>query len=193
MLNTPMHEVTGVIIAHLKDVFKENYDKGNFYLNPETEMYIRADFPENDEDIGFKPGIVLKTMGGLFDHTPLAMDQGFFMQEKLQHLNQEMYDDIYSGIITLQAIAQFDQEAVNLAYLTMISINKFRVYLVGNKGIADIHATQFSDSYPYKGGAYNDAFASDIQVNYSKLTSFTNYKQAVPLTRVNVIKGGFST
>lgn len=172
MLVTPMHAVTGVLLNHLKEVFAENHEKGNFHLDPETDMYIRADFPEADSNAGFKPGIVLKTVGGMQDQTPGIGEQGYAYQTRMSFVSSEAIDDIYGGAITLQAISQYDQEALTLAYLVMVSINKFTRYLVGNQGITFVRAEQFTDSYPYKAGSHLDAFASDVQIRYAKRELF---------------------
>lgn len=170
---------------HIKEVFVENHGLGNFYLNPETEMYIRADFPEADSDVGFKPGVIIKTVGGLEDSTPGIGPQGYISQLREHFPTVEGYDDLYSGTCILQAVAQHEQEALNIAYLTMLSINKFKSHLLGREGIADVHATNLSDAYPYRAGAYPDAFASDIQVRYAKREAFTTRKGEVLLTKIN--------
>ena len=146
-------------LCTLKSV-AENFALGNFYLNPETEMYIRADFPEADSDVGFKPGIIIKTVGGLNDETPGIGQQGYISQLREYYPTVEGYDDLYTGTCVLQAVAQHEQEALNIAYLTMLSINKFKSHLLGREGIVDVHAMSLSDVYPYRAGAYVDAFAS---------------------------------
>lgn len=186
MITTPMHVVSRVLLMHVKEVFAENYALGNFYLNPETEMYIRADFPEADSDVGFKPGIIIKTVGGLNDETPGIGQQGYIPQLREYYPTIEGYDDLYTGTCVLQAVAQHEQEALNIAYLTMLSINKFKSHLLGREGIVDVHAMSLSDVYPYRAGAYVDAFASDIQVRYAKREAFTTTKGEVPLTKINI-------
>jgi hypothetical protein len=57
---------------------------------------------------------------------------------------------------------------------------------LGREGIVDVHAMGLSDVYPYKAGAYVDAFASDIQVRYAKREAFTTTKGEVPLTKINI-------
>lgn len=181
---TPMHAVSRVLLAHIKDVFKQNYKEGNFYLDPTTEMYIRADFPESDEDVGFKPGVVIKTVGGLQDATMGIGEQGYISQLRSRYPTYEGHDDLYTGTCTLQTVAQYDQEALRLAYLAMLSINKFKSYIVGKEGLVDVHALGIGDSYPYKAGSYHDAFASDIQVRYAKREAFLTTKGDIPLTDV---------
>ena len=59
MIATPMHVVSRVLLMHVKRCSRKTCVR-KLYLNPETEMYIRADFPEADSDVGFKPGIIIK-------------------------------------------------------------------------------------------------------------------------------------
>jgi hypothetical protein len=183
MIITPMHAVSTVILKHIQEVFEENYQLGNFYLNPKIDMYIRADYPEDDSDVGFKPGVVLKTVGGLEDETPSLGQQGHMPQPRSNYSTVQGYDDIYRGACTLQAIAQYEKEALTIAYLALLSINKFKPYLIGQEGIADIHAVGLSDTYPYRAGSYIDAFASDVQVRYAKREAFSTTKGNVPLMK----------
>lgn len=186
MIVTPMHSVSSLVLRHIKEVFAENYSKGNFHLDPETDMYIRADFPEADSDVGFKPGVVLKTVGGMQDQTPGLGEQGYAYQTRMSFVSSEGIDDIYGGSITLQAISQYDQEVMTLAYLVMLSINKFTRYLVGQDGVTFIRADQFSDSYPYKAGSHLDAFASDVQIRYAKRDLFRMDKGTDSFTKFDV-------
>ena len=183
MIKTPMHAVTGVLLTHLTEVFAENFASGNFYLDPATDMYIRSDFPEADKNVGFKPGVVVKTIGGMQDQTNSLGDQGYAYQTRYNFVETEQYDDIYAGAITLQVITQYDQEALSLAYLVMLSINKFTRHLVGKEGITFLKAEQFTDAYPYKAGSHPDAFASDVQIRYAKRESFITSKEGTIFAR----------
>src|SRR5690606_3681748 len=81
LLKTPMDIVAEVVLSHIEEVFKWNYERKNFYLNPETEMYIRLDYPEIDQDHGFKPGVVLKRFGGINEELISVGDQSFLPQD----------------------------------------------------------------------------------------------------------------
>ena len=185
MIATPMHVVSGVLLMHVKEVFAENFALGNFYLNPETEMYIRADFPEADSDVGFKPGIIIKTVGGLNDETPGIGQQGYISQLREYYPTVEGYDDSYTGTCVLQAVAQHEQEAPQHSVPHYALHQQVQEPFVGAGG-HDVHAMSLSDVYPYRAGAYVDAFASDIQVRYAKREAFTTTKGEVPLTKINI-------
>ncbi len=171
-IEIPMESIAKTILAHIQEVFKHNYEEGNFDLNPETEMYIRADYPESDQEVGLKPSIVVRGLGGLQDYR-LSIGVHNFLSIERSVLEQNWeHDDVYVGQIIFRTIAEKDSEALTLAYLTMLSINKFKHYLFGKNGIIDIHATNISDSQPYKAGGHYDAFACEVQVQYAMVGGF---------------------
>lgn len=178
---SPMEKVAIVVLDHLKQVFDHNFKNGNFYLDPQTEMYIRTDYPEKDNDVGFKPGFVLKSAGGLTNEPAGLGMQANIPQDWRMTGSIEGYDVVHHGTLVLRAIAEVDVEAARLAFLGEMSINHFRQFLMGREGIADIHCQGFGDSYPYEAGGYHDAFACDLQVRYAKREAYAVLKDAPTL------------
>lgn len=140
--------VTETVLTFLRAVFYENYQKGNWHMDPETEMYIRDKYPEDITESGVKPGIVTGQQGGIRFGLNSLGELNFIPLQRNRINTLHGDDDIMSGNMNLKTISPISVESEELAYLTMLSLNKFVSHLIGVNGIAHLHCLGYQDTVP---------------------------------------------
>lgn len=140
--------VSNVLIVFMRAIFDQNFKSGNWHLNPKTEMYIRDNWPENTDKNGIKPAIVEGKISGVRKAIESLGEENFIPIQSKMVNTLHGTDDIYAGNLSLKCISPVKSESEDIAFLCMMSINKFVKHLIGVKGIAHIHATGYSQVQP---------------------------------------------
>lgn len=162
----PTKIVTETVLTFLRAVFDDNYKKGNWHLDPVNEMYIRDHYPENIGDSGVKPGIVTGKQGGVRQGIRGLGELNFIPMDP-KNINQFHGDDeILSGNMNLKTISPVRAESEDMAYLTMLSINKFVNYLIGVNGIAHIHSVGYQDTMPEDSSSEVKLWATQVMLEF---------------------------
>jgi len=140
--------VSNVLIVFMRAIFDQNYQVGNWHLDPKEEMYIRDNWPENTNKNGVKPAIVEGKISGVRPALESLGEENFLPIHSKMVNTAHGTDDIYTGRLSLKCISPVKAESEDMAFLCMISINKFVKHLIGLKGIAHIHALGYSQAQP---------------------------------------------
>jgi hypothetical protein len=140
--------VSNVLIVFMRAIFDENYQNGNWHLDPKEEMYIRDNWPENTDKNGIKPAIVEGKISGVRPALESLGEENFLPIDSKMVNTLHGTDDVYTGRLSLKCISPVKAESEDMAFLCMISINKFVKHLIGVKGIAHIHALGYSQAQP---------------------------------------------
>jgi|Wag4MinimDraft_13_1082653.scaffolds.fasta_scaffold00010_29 hypothetical protein len=149
--NTPKRPgriVSDTLIVFMRAIFDQNYQTGNWHLNPKEEMYIRNNWPENTDKNGVKPAIVEGKISGVRPALETLGEENFLPIHSKMINTVHGTDDIYTGRLSLKCISPVKSESEDMAFLCMVSINKFVKHLIGLKGIAHIHALGYSQAQP---------------------------------------------
>lgn len=144
----PSLVVTETVLTFLRAIFHENYENGNWHMDPLEEMYIRDQYPEDIKESGIKPGIVTGKQGGMRYGLNSLGELNFLPMQRDRINTMHGDDEVLSGNMNLKTISPISVESEELAYLTMISINKFVSHLIGVNGIAHIHCMGYQDTVP---------------------------------------------
>ena len=154
------------VLTFLRAVFDENYQKGNWHLDPEKEMYIRRSFPENVKEVGIKPGIVLGNQGGIRQGARGLGELNYIPMDTQRVQTLYGDDEIFSGNMNLKAISPVNIESKDIAYRAMISINKFGQHLMGVNGMFHVHCLGYQDTVPEDVSSEIKIWATPVMVEY---------------------------
>ena len=161
----PNKIVSVEMIKFFREIFKQNFESGNWHIDPETQMYIREDYPEDPQQKGVKPGIVVGEYGqvnkrnflGQVNYSPTS-------RKDLSTVNRSQ--QVFNGQFSLSAISEARNEAQTLAYLTLISLDHFLGHLVGSRGIHHLNAQSYSRASSFKQSSQHNLWESKIPVEY---------------------------
>ena len=154
------------VLLFLQDIFEYNYEQGNWYMNPEKEMYIREEYPQDLKKTGIKPGVVLDEYGGIRRAVEFLGSHGFKPMRR-RNLNQyHMNQEVWQGNLILKVISENESEAEQLGYLTIHSINQYIDHLLGRHGLIWVNANRVSEAKPYKVSSEYKTWACDIQLEF---------------------------
>ena len=162
----PQLVVLRTLVLFLRDIYKQNYEKGNWYMDPETEMYIREEYPDNVEKTGLKPGVVLDGMGAIQRATPFLGLVGYKSIPNSWIGQRRMNQEVFRGNLILKCFSPEEEEAAQLGFLTMHSINEYADYIMGKHGIIHIDSSQTKKAEPYDVSSAYKQWASDVVVEF---------------------------
>lgn len=144
----PSDIVAETLLVFLRAIFDENYKKGNWHLDPKNEMYIRMEFPQDIQKLGSKPGIIVGKSASVSRGIHYLGEHNYIPMQ-MQNINAfNGSDEIFSGRLNIITHSVVEEEAEDVAYLIMLSINRFADEILGINGIAHIDADGYTDASP---------------------------------------------
>lgn len=181
----PAKIVSDTLIIFLRAVFDNNFKEGNWHLSPKEDMYIRQQYPENVKKVGVKPGIVAGKRGGTQRGINFLGEQNFIPMPRRNLSTFSGSDDAFTGQVSLRAVSPVKDESEDIAYLSMISINKFVEDILGVKGIAHIDAQGYNNAQPFEVSTEHKLWGSEIPIRYAiKIPYATTFTDGARLTGV---------
>ena len=162
----PSEQVAHVIIEFLNDIFQENFDRGNFHLNPRTEMYIRDEYPQDVEESGIKPAIIFDEGGSVTEKIPYVGQVGYIPMSRWNLHTIRGNDEVYQGRIRIRTLSTAEEEAEDLAYLTYLSLKEYADFVVGKSGITDIIHQGFSKATPMEVSSDYEFWGCTVDLGY---------------------------
>lgn len=184
----PNKIVSVELIKFLRAIFKQNYEAGNWHMDPKTQMYIREDYPEDDKERGIKPGFVVSEYGSVNKGVDYLSKVGYDPMEMRGLLNGHTNEEVFSGRFSVSGVSEAQDEAQSLAYLALISIDQFIGHLVGKRGIHFINALNYTKPQPFKKSSRYNLWESKIPIDYaiSKVYTFRDNIGSPKFTGVDI-------
>jgi len=172
----PNKIVSVELIKFLREIFKQNYEAGNWHMNPESQMYIREDYPEDEQERGVKPGLIVSEYGQVSNGVDYLSKVGYDPMNMQSLLNGYSSEEVFSGRFSVSGLSEAQDEAQSLAYLTLLSTRNFISHIVGKRGIHFINALSYSKPKPFKKNSRYILWESKIPIDYAISKVYTKGK-----------------